>query len=82
MELSRVPVEGSAAMPSLTAGVEPLETEADTNRAPWELAVLFDESDAVRERDLPSAAAATVGCALVSMYRVRQVVADLGWVDL
>ena len=38
-------------MPSLTAGVEPLETEADTNRAPWELAVLFDESDAVGERE-------------------------------
>ena len=44
--------------------MDPLET--DTNRVPWEFAVHFDESDAVGERDLASAATA-IGCAQVSV---------------
>ena len=71
VELSRVPpIEGSA-LPSLTAGVDPLET--DTSRPPpWELAVHFDESDAVGERDLASAAAVE-GCAHV-FQRIQQLI--------
>ena len=73
-ELSRVPPpEGSAALASLTAaaaGVDPLET--DTKRVPWEFAVHFDESDAVGERDLASAAAVE-GCAHV-FQRIQQLI--------
>ena len=72
-ELSRVPPpEGSAALASLTAaaaaGVDPLET--DTKRVPWEFAVHFDESDAVGERDLASAATAIVYAHKFQLHRL------------